>query len=314
MNAETPVELVSLEAKDALAIFTTDDPETALAPTLAKVRAFIDGWQRPDVTTDAGRKEIASMAYKVTRSKGVLEKIGKELAAEAKKVPGKIDATRRHVERVLDGWRDEVRAPLDAWETAEEERKAKHQAVLVRLGSFAGWGPTCSAEIIRNAIAEVEAVSPAEHDEFAGEIEVSRDWALTQLKTLLAAREKADADAAELEALRTEKAEREAKEAEEKRKRDEEAAKERRDQELKEAAEKAATAAAAKAKADLEAKQKAEEEAERKRAANKAHQKRINNEIVADLQIAALNISEDAAKALVTLILRGQIRHLTINY
>ena len=311
MNAETPVELVSLEPKDALAIFTTDDPETALAPTLAKVRAFIDGWHRPDITTEAGRKEVASMAYKVTRSKGVLEKIGKELAAEAKKVPGRIDATRRHVERVLDAWRDEVRAPLDAWEKAEGERKAKHQAVLasLELRPLA----VLTADALMAEIARVSAINPADHEEFAGEIDIARTSALATLDRALETRKQIDADAAELEALRKEKAARDAKEAEEKRKRDEEAAAAARAQELKDAAEKAATAAAAKAKADLEAKQKAEEEAERKRAANTAHRKKINRAAVADLT-AKFGLTEATAIELVTLIAKGEIANVTINY
>lgn len=312
MNAETPIDLVSLEAKDALAIFTTDDPDAALAPTLAKVRAFIDGWTPPDVTTDAGRKEIASMAYKVTRSKGVLEKIGKELAAEAKKVPGRIDATRRHVEKVLDGWRDEVRAPLDAWEKAEKERKDRMQCILDRA-TLAPPLPGAPADWLRAMIGEIEAINPADGEEFAGEIEIAKGASLASLRTALAARVKAEADAAELEALRKEKAARDAKEADEKRKRDDEAAAAARAQELKDAAEKAATAAAAKAKADLEAKQKAEEEAERRRAANAAHRKKINRAAVADL-IAKFGLTEVTAIELVTLIAKGEIANVTINY
>lgn len=314
MNAETPIDLITLEAKDAFAVFTTDDPETALAPILAKVRGFIDAWERPDVATEEGRKEIASMAYKIARSKGKLEKTGLELAREAKKVPGKIDATRRHIETVLDGWRDEVRAPLDAWEKAEAARKAEHKAVLDVLTAYQTIRtPDLSIDCLSDRIAWVEAVAPDAHEEFAGEIEIAKDAALAVLKPALAAREKADAEAAELAALRKEKAERDAKEAEEKRKRDEEAASARREQELRDAAEKAATAAAAKAKADLEAKQRAEQEAADKRAKSTAHRRKVNREAVADLTAKA-GLTEEAAIALVTLIAKGEVANVSINY
>lgn len=311
MNAETPFELVSIEPKDALAIFTTDNPEEALAPTLAKVRSFIDGWTQPDVTTEAGRKEIASMAYKVTRSKGVLEKIGKELAAEAKKVPGRIDATRRHVEKVLDGWRDEVRAPLDAWEKAEQQREDRLQELLDRA-TLAPL-PGASADWLRAMIGEINAINPADGEEFAGEVEIAKAASLTSLKAALATREQADKDAAELAALRREKEEREARERAEREAKEKADAEARREQELKDAAEKAATAAAAKAKADLEAKQKAEEEAERKRAANTAHRRKVNRAAVADL-VAKFGLTEVTAQELVTMIAKGEIAHVTIQY
>lgn len=314
MTDQTPLnELIIIEPKDARALFTTDDPINAMAPILGKVRAAIDAWMPPDVTTAAGRKEIASFAHKITKSKTYLEGIGKELAAEAKKIPGLIDATRRHNVRTLEAWAEEARKPLTDWEADEETRIDGHKAALAFLVSCAIPRADIGTDIIRQIIAKVEATDPSSGEEFAGEMEIAKAAAMSALNAALAAREKADADAEELATLRAKVAEQDAKDAaDRKAKADAEAEIERR-QELREAAERAATEAAAKAKADQEAKEAAEAEAQRKREANTSHRRKVNREAVADL-VSKASMTETAAIALVTMIAKGEIANVTVNY
>lgn len=76
-----------------------------------------------------------------------------------------------------------------------------------------------------------------------------------------------------------------------------------------EADKQAAIEAEMKRQRDEQARIAAEEEA---RARNKAHAKRINNEILADM--VAAGCSEDCAKAIIHAIVKGKVRHTQINY
>ena len=109
-----------------------------LDPYLQKIKAELDAFV-PDVTTKKGRDAIASIAYKVAKGKTALDNIGKDLVAELKDVPKKIDAERKRMRDLLDLWKDEVRAPLTAWEEAEEARKLAHQGFIARI-QFCGQG------------------------------------------------------------------------------------------------------------------------------------------------------------------------------
>lgn len=57
---------------------------------------------KPDLGTEKGRKAIASLAYKVTRTKTALDNAGKQLNEEARKQINAVDATRRKVREELD--------------------------------------------------------------------------------------------------------------------------------------------------------------------------------------------------------------------
>ncbi len=128
MFAET--QLVEVPAKEtALQVYSAAN---GLDPFLAKIREEIDGFV-PDVTTRKGREAIASIAYKVARSKTALDNVGKELVAELKEVPKKVDAERKRMRDLLDSWQAEVRQPLTDWEQREEMRKAKHQAGIDQI-------------------------------------------------------------------------------------------------------------------------------------------------------------------------------------
>ena len=90
MSADT--QLAEVPSKEtALQVYSAAN---GLDPFLAKIREEIDGFT-PDVTTRKGREVIASIAYKVARSKTALDNVGKELVAELKEVPKKIDAERK---------------------------------------------------------------------------------------------------------------------------------------------------------------------------------------------------------------------------
>lgn len=74
-----------------------------------------------DMSVEANRKAVASLAYKVARSKTAIDDVGKAYVAELKKRPGEIDALRKKARDRLDALRDRIRAPVDEWERQQRE-------------------------------------------------------------------------------------------------------------------------------------------------------------------------------------------------
>ncbi|HCL3896645.1 hypothetical protein ABZQ90_32405 [Pseudomonas aeruginosa] len=265
MSAET--QLVEVPAKEtALQVYSAAN---GLDPFLAKIREEIDGFV-PDVTTRKGREAIASIAYKVARSKTALDNVGKELVAELKEVPKKVDAERKRMRDLLDSWQAEVRQPLTEWEQREEMRKAKHQVGIDQINLRLECRDLDSTELKAN-IEWLEGLLIGEDwEEFETEAARTKDKALAALREALVAREKYEAEQAELERLRAEAAAREQKEREERIAREaaeaERLAAERRAQEEREAA----------ARRETEAKAAAERrELELRLAAEKAEREKL---------------------------------------
>lgn len=198
-------------AETALEVYSKP---SGLDPWLDKIRAEVTG-HVPDLTTKKGRDAIASRAHKVGKAKVALDDIGKELVAKLKDVPKKIDAERKRMRDLLDALKEEVRAPLTDWEQAEEARVANHKHELAMLQSFAD----CSdldAGMIRANIEHVSGVTVDESwEEFEPEAHRVKARTLEALQQALAAREKYDAEQAELARLRADAAAREQKDREE---------------------------------------------------------------------------------------------------
>lgn len=210
MNAATEIALVPKE--NALQVYSA---ENGLDPYLQQIRTEIDSFVA-DTSTRKGREAIASIAHKVARSKTALDNIGKDLVAELKEVPKKVDAERKRMRDLLDAWKDEVRRPLTEWEQREEARKAKHETFIEMLSNFGGQVGEFSASTLRNSIAALESAEVGEaQEEYEAEAHRVKAASLATLREALVAREKYEAEQAELERLRAEAAAREQKEREE---------------------------------------------------------------------------------------------------
>jgi colicin import membrane protein len=122
----TELELVETKTLNALVIFTEPDGLDAILKGIEKKVSGIV----PDISTVKGRKEIASLAYKVAQSKTLLDKLGAELTTEWKEKAKKVDVSRKHARDFLDSLRDRVRQPLTEWEGAEAKRIADEEARL----------------------------------------------------------------------------------------------------------------------------------------------------------------------------------------
>ena len=218
-----------------------------LDPYLAKIKEELDAFV-PDVSTKKGRDAIASIAYKVAKGKTALDNIGKDLVAELKDVPRKIDAERKRMRDLLDQWKDEVRKPLTDWEEAEAAREARHKAGIEWFNLRANEHHDLDLQELRASLAEVDAKAVNQSwEEFEAEAHRAKAKALDALTAAVAARERYEAEQAELAKLRAEAAAREQKDREERI--------------AREAVERAQREAEAKAQAEREAAIKREAEA-----------------------------------------------------
>lgn len=171
----------------------------------------------PDVTTKKGRDAIASQAYKVSKSKTAVDNHGKDLVAGIKAQAAVIDRDRKVWRDQCDALRDEIRKPLDDWEQAENDRVAKHQAVIRAIHSLHGENIlNKESHEIKGYIFDLENTEiDSSFEEFEQEAKIAKLETLEKLRIALAAREKYEAEQAELERLRQAEIERQQKERDE---------------------------------------------------------------------------------------------------
>lgn len=159
----------------------------------------------PDVTTKKGRDAIGSNAMKVSKSKTLISKLGKDLVAEEKARIKLVDADRIQAEKELDALRDEILAPRDAWEQAEKDRVSGHNAFIMSFVVMSA--PQAyenrDSQFIKGIISEIEnTVIDDSLEGFKDQAELAKFKALEVLRPALVAREKYEAEQAELERLR----------------------------------------------------------------------------------------------------------------
>ncbi|MGU3457268.1 hypothetical protein ACLBV5_13250 [Brevundimonas sp. M1A4_2e] len=263
----------------------------------------------PDLTTEKGRKEIASMAFKVAKTKTAIDAAGKLLNEEARAKINIVDAARRDIREKLDALKDEVRRPLTEWEAKEEERVTACEALIGRMKAAAIVPLEDTAQSVADRLAEVKAFA-LDEGQFQTLLPAALQQQAATVETLTAAHArlvKEEADRAELERLRAEAAERaereraeaEAKaaaEAAERAKQEAEARAARAAEEEKARIEAAAKAAEEAARAQAEAAARAEREAsERAHAEALAAEKRRADEAEAARQAEADRIARETA-------------------
>ena len=338
-------QLVVIEPTTAVALFTEGQ---GVAELLADIRQKATSLV-PDITTAKGRKEIASVAHAVARTKTYLDGLGKEQTDKFKEIPKRIDANRKQIRDTLDALKDEVRAPLTQYEAAEEARVA---ALKERMTAFAD-AKQATAELpsteLEHYLQQIEAIAIDDSwEEMTAQAGVAKDAAVLHLRAIIEKAKEREAQAAELERLRqaqaareqadrerriaeqaaaaeaqrqeqarldAERREREAIEREQKARIDAEAAELARQQAEENAsrqAEEAAARAAEQERQRIEQEQARKQQEDDRRAADMEHRRTINNAILMDLM--GLGIDEGKAINLIKHIASNKIEHLSINY
>ena len=332
------MELQVLEQNVIVAAFAKRGGTDALFDRIAQeARSFV-----PDTTTKKGRDAIGSLAMKVSKSKTLIEKYGKELVAEQKAQIKLIDDDRISVVKKFDQLRDEILAPRDAWEQAEKDRIKKHEDSIESIKNNARYYIDTTLVELKQSLASAEQVIvDSSLEEFEQEAKIAKYEAIELLRVAIANREKYETEQAELERLRQaeqlrqqqerdaqiarEAAEKANREAEEKARFEaekvqrEKAESEQREARLvaeKEAAELRAQQAATFERQRIEREQASKAESERQaeadRLANVEHMRSINSEILNKL--CEIGLDEGQAKAVITAIAKNQIPNVSIKY
>lgn len=184
----------------ALAVFSA---EKGLEPWLQKIRDEVRAFV-PDTSTAKGRAAIASIAFKVAKSRTALDDAGKKLVAELKEVPKLIDAERKRMRESLEALQEEVRRPLNEWQAAEDARVARHHAVIEHIENTDTAG--MSAALISTKIQDLDSCEiNQEMEEFEADAHRAKAASLVVLRQALEDQEKVEAEQAELIKLRAEK-------------------------------------------------------------------------------------------------------------
>lgn len=194
-----------------IAIIVRDNPGIVLfdAPKydefLKKKREEVESFVA-DITTDAGRKAIASLAYSVAREKTKLDAAGKLAKEAALQTCQKVDEARRKIAADFDALRDQARKPLDDWEAANAAREAKAREIIATLNTAAVVPMDATAESVKATLEAIRLLdtSDAALQEFSATATQAKQLAFVSLSTAAARLDKAEAERQELERLRAE--------------------------------------------------------------------------------------------------------------
>jgi len=153
-------------------------------PLIEKIREQVSGIVG-DITTASGRKDIASRAYRVARSKTYLDSLGKELVATIKTQAAAIDKERKHMRGSLDALRDEIRAPLTEWEDTEEKRQSNIQERIHYISNIGD--PYSTIDDLKDIISDLESIDifDGSFEEFEVHAAKVKEETLTNLQARL---------------------------------------------------------------------------------------------------------------------------------
>jgi hypothetical protein len=207
-------ELVVVEKANVPALFAKDGCD----PLLKRIKEEVGKFEA-DISTAKGRKEVASMASKVAKSKVYLEGLGKDLVTGIKEQAKVIDAERKKVRDELDLLKEEVRKPLTDWENAEKKRVADIEERIHTIEDFIDVQLVLSATSadVKDAINKINAIIVDESfEEFELAATKAKANAVIQLEAKFIVLQNAEKEKAEAERLDKERSEKEREDREKK--------------------------------------------------------------------------------------------------
>ncbi|GGZ22007.1 hypothetical protein [Asticcacaulis endophyticus] len=207
-ETETGTAVALLEATTLIAFTDKAKHEKLYADVEQEIADFV-----PDVTTDKGRKAVASLAFKVTKLKAGIDKAGLKLTEEARSQIDLVNASRRDIKARLEALADQAREPLTKWEEAEEKRIDYAKRMIVHIENVGkgliGGEPQAFGILFHELDEKINISDLAEFEPAARKaMETAREL----LTVSYEAHKRAAADRAELERFRAAEAERLAQE------------------------------------------------------------------------------------------------------
>lgn len=310
-------ELVVIEQATALDLFTAPEKVNQM---LAHIKTLAEEERKEldsDLSVAKNRKAFASLAYKVTQTKTAIDKAGKLVVDDLKKLPKKVDAARKLFRDELDLLSDDIRKPVTEYELEEKAREEAealkkqieldHEEALQMNELF----DLRKAEEERQRIAREEELKrqAAEQARLEAERKAQKEIEAAAQREREAKEAAERAEREKQEAIQ--RAEQEAKEAKEKAERDAKEAQERAEREKQ-----AAIEAERKKAQEAEQTRLAEEERKRKedakRQEDKEHRRVFNQEALKAL--VSNGFDESLATEFIKLVASNQIPHMTMNY
>ena len=164
--------------------------DNGLDPILQEIKKKVDAFE-PDVESNKGRKEIASFAMKIAKSKVYIEKMGKELVADMKAKTKLIDAERKRSRDFLDSEKVRARKPLTDYEDAEKIRvEAERQEEIAKIEE---------EERLKREELEAREKAIAEKEAEMARLEAEKQAEIDKLVAIQKAKDDAKAEAARKE-------------------------------------------------------------------------------------------------------------------
>ena len=200
--AITNTAIVTINA-DALPTILSADNNDILGKLMAELGNF-----DPDGSTEAGRKECASKARKVSVAKADLIRLAETLKADAANVVKGVNAEVKIVESRMDELRDRFLAPVEEYRNREKARVYGHEAFIAEFGEMIGRAnmatmASCAPSNIRRIIAACGDANTS-REEFTKRAEAAKAETMERLLSILAEAERREAETAELARLRAE--------------------------------------------------------------------------------------------------------------
>lgn len=206
------------------ALITLDETKTnelfvmnGLDEFINKIKAEVEKAPN-DISTKSGRAEIASLAFKVAKSKKEIERLGKKAAEDAKKTIAAINSERDRGVAALQEIQDNIRKPLTEWEEAEEARVNVHEERIkdiITLGNNASNWQNSDFLTLNDYLEKIGNFN-FDWQEFKNRAEAEIEKSTLLVKSAIECRTRYDAEQAELVKLRAEQVAREQKERDDK--------------------------------------------------------------------------------------------------
>src|SRR5688572_8368798 len=128
-------DLIVVEDINPVEVFVNGGLDDVLKNIETQANALASGLEF-DLTQESNRKEIASVAYKVTRSRTALFNAAKELTEEWRENTKKVNNERSRMEENLKALEEKIRAPLTEYETIEKERVEIHKEAIETINNL----------------------------------------------------------------------------------------------------------------------------------------------------------------------------------
>lgn len=205
--SETTMDLVVIDAQNAVQIFTGGGLNAILDGIEAKVRAI-----PLDPSTAPGREEIRSVAYRVSRTKVALDNEGKRLTEGWREATARVNQERKRSTERLDALAEEVRKPLTDFENKERIRAQAHEEALAEITGLHAL-LAANPDMSLDSLLEHQAAASRLHlnrlwEEFEFRAKAARESLEKYISQRLEARKKFEVEQEELARLRKAEAER----------------------------------------------------------------------------------------------------------